>query len=94
MEKTAFKAVVSGTVQGVGYRYFASREASLFDITGYVKNLPDGRVEVFAEGRREELDQFITRLRRGPRFGYVKDLEIEWLDYEGRFRKFGIESGY
>jgi acylphosphatase len=94
MEKAAVKALVSGMVQGVGYRYFAAREASPFEITGYVKNLPDGRVEVFAEGQREELDQFLEKLRRGPRFGFVEHVEIEWLDYQGRFKKFSIDTGY
>ncbi|OGB60262.1 MAG: hypothetical protein A2Y94_02110 [Caldithrix sp. RBG_13_44_9] len=94
MEKTAFKALVSGMVQGVGYRYYAAREASTFQITGYVKNLPDGRVEVFAEGSREDLDQFLEKLRRGPRFGFVEHVEVEWLDYEARFKKFSIEAGY
>jgi acylphosphatase len=94
MEKAAFKARVSGLVQGVGYRYFAYREAGAFEISGYVKNLLDGRVEVFAEGPREQLEQFLGRLRLGPRFGHVEQVEVEWLEYQQKFPKFMIDSSY
>lgn len=94
MEKVAFKAWISGIVQGVGYRYFAYREASAFEIGGYVKNLADGRVEVYAEGPRDQLEKFLEKLRVGPRFGHVEKVEIEWLDDQSKYKRFIIESGY
>lgn len=94
MEKEAFLAYISGIVQGVGYRYFAYRKANEYGLTGYVKNLPDGRVEVFAEGKKEVLDQFLSDLKRGPQFAMVEDVKIEWQSYQQKYDKFYIESSY
>jgi len=63
-------------VQGVGYRRFAEREAVALGLTGWVRNLADGRVEAFAQGPEAALDAFEGRLRQGPRWGEVRDLEI------------------
>jgi acylphosphatase len=57
---------VSGMVQGVGYRYFAMRAAQRLGVGGYAKNLPDGRVEVFAVGGASRLAEFRVQLERGP----------------------------
>jgi acylphosphatase len=94
MENSAFLAYAEGTVQGVGFRYFTYREAQAFDIVGYVRNLPDGRVEVYAEGPKADLDSFIEILRQGPRFGNVENLEVQWKQPQGKYKQFRIESGY
>jgi acylphosphatase len=94
MEKVALKAYISGLVQGVGYRYFAYREATRMKLSGYVKNLPDGRVEVFAEGPRNQLTQFLMVLEEGPRFSDVQNIEIEWLESHNKYQSFRIDSGY
>lgn len=90
MEK-AFRVLITGRVQGVGYRYFAQREAVRAGIHGYVKNLPDGRVEVLAEGEESNLNKFVHTLRTGPGFGYVTDVDIVPLDFENRYTSFDIE---
>ena len=64
-----------GRVQGVGYRYFVSREAESLDIAGFVRNLPDGTVEVVAEATEEALATFEERLREGPAFAAVASVD-------------------
>ena len=66
---------VSGRVQGVGFRYFAEDVASRLGIAGYVRNLPDGRVEVYATGTPEQLASLATELGRGPRMAWVERVE-------------------
>lgn len=83
---------VSGTVQGVGFRYFASRTARQLGITGYAKNLRDGRVEVYAIGTQEKLASLRKELQRGPRSAVVSDVTEEDAAIEPRFeRGFSIE---
>ena len=77
-EKKARRFLVSGRVQGVGYRYFAANVAEQLGLSGYVKNLPDGRVEVYAIGTVGKLDNFTRELRRGPALASVTDVaEVE-----------------
>lgn len=68
--------VVSGRVQGVGYRYFTMRAAGQFRLCGWVRNCADGRVELEAQGEEEDLRAFIAELRRGPYLARVEDLDI------------------
>ena len=79
------RAVVHGWVQGVGYRDFASREAVRLRLKGYIRNASDGSVEVEAEGRRVELDELLSSLRRGPRFAEVKKVDVAWDAFRGEF---------
>lgn len=80
---------VYGRVQGVGYRYFTWRQAEALSLTGYVRNLPDGKaVEVVAEGERENLDEFIRQLEAGPRLARVERVETTWLEYGGNYPGF------
>jgi len=68
--------LISGRVQGVGYRAFAQRAAEESRITGWARNLADGRVEVHANGTEARLDDFEGRLRQGPRFSDVRGVEV------------------
>ncbi len=68
---------VSGRVQGVGFRFFAQREADKIGVSGFVRNLEDGRVEVVASGREEQLAQLRAALERGPRFSSVESVVEE-----------------
>ena len=68
---TAKRFIISGQVQGVGYRYFASRAAETCGVAGTVRNLPDGTVEVLAEGEPSSIAAFRAELERGPRYGHV-----------------------
>lgn len=94
MDKAAFSAQISGIVQGVGFRYFAYREALVLQLHGYVKNRINGKVEVYAEGSRDKLEQFVEILKQGPRFGAVDKVELHWDDYKGKYDTFFIDTGY
>ena len=71
----AYRYLVSGRVQGVGYRYFVMRAAEALAITGFVRNLVDGRVEVIAEGPEEILAELEQQLRQGPAFAAVSSVD-------------------
>lgn len=72
----ARRFLISGRVQGVGFRYFAERSARQVGVTGWARNLDDGRVEVHANGTEDRLDDFEARLRQGPRFAEVRSVEV------------------
>ncbi|KPJ59823.1 MAG: hypothetical protein AMJ46_09290 [Latescibacteria bacterium DG_63] len=90
MEKACARVIVSGLVQGVGYRFFAVRHGDALELTGYVRNVHDGTVEVEAEGNRDDLEKFISRLREGPRAARVTDVQVEWKEFKGRFAGFEV----
>jgi len=75
---------VRGRVQGVGYRYFAQNTASLLGLGGYARNLDDGRVEVYAAGPTDKLDEFAARLYQGPRWADVRGVEEQEAVVERR----------
>ncbi len=81
-------AVAKGRVQGVGYRAFCADEAMRLNVEGYAKNLPDGRVRVVGEADEATLRQFVERLREGPPFSRVEDVEYRWEDPTAEFRGF------
>jgi acylphosphatase len=83
---------VSGMVQGVGYRYFVERAAHRLGLTGTVRNLGDGRVEVYAIGTAEALEQLRTELERGPRGAQVSRVKEETAAFDREFtRGFSVE---
>jgi len=71
----SYRYVVRGRVQGVGYRYFVLRQAEALGVAGYARNRPDGTVEVVAEGADDVLASFEERLREGPSFSAVENLD-------------------
>ena len=71
----ARRFLVRGRVQGVGYRYFAQRAAHELGLTGFARNLDDGRVEVYAVGSQDKLSQLAGLLHRGPRWADVRGVE-------------------
>jgi acylphosphatase len=79
----ARRFLVRGRVQRVGFRYFAEEMARIEGINGFVRNLPDGRVEVLAEGDAESVVRFERAIRRGPTGARVDDIETESLDPAG-----------
>jgi acylphosphatase len=80
----------SGQVQGVGFRYTARTVAAGFEITGTIRNLPDGRVELVAEGSRAELDAFRAALHDAGLAGFIRDEQVNWADAKNEFRGFEI----
>ena len=72
----ARRFLVRGRVQGVGFRWFVEREAYLLQIAGWVRNNPDGSVEVLAQGTRDQLAGLRSRLQEGPRAARVDDVEV------------------
>jgi acylphosphatase len=82
-------ATFSGMVQGVGFRYTAIRIALRVGVTGWVKNLTDGRVETVAEGTEAALEQFVRELRESFH-GYVRGVQVEWGEATGGFADFGV----
>jgi len=88
-ELTCLHAVAYGRVQGVYFRDFTLRWARSLGLTGYVKNLPDGRsVEVRAEGERGHLEQLLEHINVGPRSAWVDRVDVKWSDYTGDFEAF------
>ncbi|MEO8512258.1 MAG: acylphosphatase [Ignavibacteria bacterium] len=87
---SSVKIIVSGRVQGVGYRYFISRIAADLDLAGYAKNLFTGEVEIIAEGRKEFLDALIEKAGSGPQGAKVNTCKVEWLDFKKKYDKFEI----
>lgn len=80
----------SGRVQGVGFRYHAKAVAAGFEVTGAVRNLDDGRVELMAEGVREELDAFRAAIRDSGLAGFIRDEKVSWSDAKNECRGFEI----
>lgn len=82
------QARVSGRVQGVGYRYFASHVALELGVVGTVRNIEDGGVEAVAEAEEETLHEFLKSLRHGPHAAEVTEVAIAWGEPTGEFSNF------
>ncbi len=82
--------VIGGRVQGVGFRMFAQESAMVEGVHGFVRNLPDGRVEAFVEGDQHAVDRLELKLRRGPRGARVETFDVEPSTPTGRATGFAI----
>lgn len=71
--------LIEGSVQGIGFRQFIKYKAKKLNVKGWVKNLPDGRVEAILQGRTEDVDKLVLLCRKGPFLAEVKSLEAEKL---------------
>lgn len=76
-------------MQGVGFRFTAERLARRFPVTGFVRNLPNGKVELVAEGEERTLQEFLAAVREVFR-DYIRDVETEWTAATSEFKGFGI----
>jgi len=90
--RIARRYVIVGRVQGVGFRYFTEDVALREGVSGYVRNLDDGRVEALVEGEVEALGRIEAALWQGPRGAQVEDIEIEQTAPSGRFTGFRIRA--
>lgn len=82
--------IVTGKVQGVGFRYYCYKIAKNLNLFGYAENLSNGNVEIMVEGEEKSIDDFINLMKIGPRNSDVKILSMESLDYIGSFKEFSI----
>ena len=82
--------IVSGIVQGVGYRYFVTKLARKWELTGWVKNMYTGEVEIEVEGPRGLIESLIQELRTGHAWATVRDVEVRWEKYTGNYSGFDI----
>ena len=89
-DRRRLTVVYSGRVQGVGFRYTAKTVATGFAITGTICNLPDGRVELIAEGHRDELAAFRAAILDAGLAGFIRDEQVTWTAAENKFRGFEI----
>lgn len=85
---------VSGRVQGVFFRDETQELAVMQGVTGWVRNLPDGRVEAVFEGEKDKVDRLVEFCRRGPRGARVTRVDVSLEDYTGEFRDFQVRYGY
>mgnify|MGYP001795980506 FL=1 len=83
--------IVDGRVQGVGFRYSTQAEAVRLDLTGYVRNRPNGTVEIVAEGQDSAINQLLTWAHQGPPAAAVHQVEVTYGSVSGEFSQFTIE---
>jgi len=90
-QNAGFLATVYGMVQGVGFRFYVRRIARELELTGQVRNTPDGvTVEIQAEGEKDKLDELLKLLQIGPGSSRVDRIDSEWLEYKNAFSGFDI----
>lgn len=88
--KKHLEAYFSGMVQGVGFRFTTERMARHFAVTGCVRNLPDGKVQLVAEGEESVLKDFLKAVRDSSMSPYIRDVKTTWSEATGNFKSFGI----
>jgi len=88
--RVARRYVISGRVQGVGFRFFIESAAVREGVHGWVRNLHDGRVEIAAEGEADAIERFERNVRQGPRGARVDDVEVDHQPPSGRTTGFAI----
>jgi acylphosphatase len=90
VNRRRMQILYSGSVQGVGFRYTVKSVATGFEITGTVRNLPDGRVELVAEGAPDELEAFRQTIRESGLEHFIRQEEVKWAESQNEFRGFEI----
>ena len=90
MARSRVQVIYNGTVQGVGFRYAVKALTTGYEVTGTVRNLADGRVELVAEGSREELEAFLVGIRESGVGHFIRGEDTRWEAASGTFRGFGI----
>ena len=90
VNRKQMRVLYSGRVQGVGFRYSVKSVANGFELTGAVRNLPDGRVELFAEGAGDELLAFVRAIRESGMEHFIQNEDVSWGEAKNEFRGFEI----
>lgn len=88
--KSRVHVIVSGHVQGVFFRSTTRDQAEVRSVSGWVRNLPDGRVEALFEGEKEALEQLVEICKKGPPNALVRDVAVVWEEYTAEFTGFRI----
>ena len=88
--REAVRVLIEGRVQGVGFRYFAQDAAMQLRLTGWVRNLPNGAVEAYAEGRRSDLETWVAHIRQGPPLSRVEAVDASWQIPQGTAPTFTV----
>ena len=91
MAKSRSKVIVKGNVQGVNFRYYTQRQAIRFNITGWVRNLPDGSVAALFEGEEQDVEAMVQWCHHGPPSAQVTELIVQPEEYQGEFSSFSIK---
>lgn len=91
MELARAHVIISGLVQGVFFRYETRMHAQALDIKGWVMNRFDGKVEAVFEGEKEKVKSIVRWCNEGPSGAAVKDIDLKWEPYSGKFRDFKVE---
>lgn len=84
------RLIISGDVQGVGFRAWVIRQAKELSLTGWVKNREDEAVEVVAEGLKQDLEELVKRCQHGPEVAWVEKVDIKWSDASNKFISFEV----
>jgi len=86
-----YEVVLSGRVQGVGFRYFVESIAGKYDICGYVRNTYNNQVEIICQGEDEDIKNFIDEVKKGPTFSAVTDIKIDEIENSKKYSIFEIK---
>lgn len=92
--KTRAHVFISGSVQGVFFRSETAYRAAELNLTGWVRNLPDGRVEAIFEGEEEPVREMVEFCKKGTRAARVTGINVSWEPYKDEFKNFQIRYGY
>ncbi|MEK7377791.1 MAG: acylphosphatase [Candidatus Binatota bacterium] len=90
-ERARVRLRIEGRVQGVFFRASAQEEAGRLGLKGWVRNCPDGSVEVVAEGEKKNIDDLVNWCRHGPPGAHVSNVQLQWQEYQSEFRDFRIK---
>jgi acylphosphatase len=90
-DKKTYRLLLSGRVQGVGYRYFAEDQAARYEIFGFVRNTYDNKVEIICQGSQRNLELFFVSLKKGPTFANITDFRIEKIKNSVEYKQFEIK---
>ena len=88
--KKAAKIVITGTVQGIFYRGFVKKKADELELTGFVRNLEDGNVEIVVEGEKDSINKLVDFCKEGPEHSIIRGVKTEEQNWTGDFKEFKI----
>jgi acylphosphatase len=91
MSKVGVHLTIEGRVQGVGFRYFGQRAGISNNVTGYVRNLSNGNVEIVAEGENQDINHFINAIRNDHSFAKILNIKQSDVPFSGNFESFQIK---